>query len=234
MLLKMPPPRVAAVLPEMVELVTARLPLSLKIPPLPDPTVLPETVLPEMVELLTMRVPPFKMPAPLLEVVLPEIVELVTVRSPPFQIPPPPDPKEKPPLRLAVLPEMLELLTVRVPALLKAPPKPEVWAPETVTPEIDKSPPEAILKILKLRLVLPLLPLMISEEALGPVMVSEPAPEVAAIVGRAADPRVIVLAPFVNSDEAKIISSLAEVALASVIACLNEPAPASAVVVTVI
>ena len=109
-----------------------------------------------------------------------------------------------------------------------------VFAPETVTPEMERLPPEAILKILKLRLVLPLLPLMISEEAPGPVIVSEPAPEVAAIVGSAADAKVIVLAPFVNSDEAKIISSLAEVALASVIACLNEPAPKSAVVVTVI
>ena len=171
-----------------------------------------------------------RMPPPLLEVVLPEIVELVTVRSPPFQIPPPPDPKEKPPLRLAVLPEMLELLTVRVPALLKAPPKPEVWAPETVTPEMERFPLEAMLKILKL----PLLPLILSEEALGPVMVSEPAPEVAAIVGSATCRVMVVPAPFVNSEEAKIISSLAEVALASVIACLNEPAPKSAVVVTVI
>ena len=174
------------------------------------------------------------MPPPLLEVVLPEIVELVTVRSPPFQIPPPPDPKEKPPLRLAVLPEMLELWTVRGPELLKAPPKPEVWAPETVTPEMERFPPEAMLKILKL----PLLPLIISEEALGPVMVSEPALEpaleVAAIVGSTVCRVMVVPAPFVNSEEAKIISSLAEVALASVIACLNEPAPASAVVVTVI
>ena len=200
---------------------TARLPLLLKIP---------VPVLPERVELVTVSLPELKMPPPLLEVVLPEIVELVTVRSPPFQIPPPPDPKEKPPLRLAVLPEMLELWTVRVPELLKAPPKPEVWAPETVTPEMERFPLEAMLKILKL----PLLPLMISEEALGPVMVSEPAPEVAAIVGSAADKSVIVLAPLVNSEEAKIISSLAEVALASVIACLNEPAPASAVVVIVI
>ena len=130
-----------------------------------------------------------------------------------------------------------ELEMLRVPELIMAPPLPEVsvvFAPETVTPEIERLPPEAILKILKLRLVLALLPLMISEEAPGPVMVSEPAPEVAKIVGRAADPRVIVLAPFVNNEEAKIISSLAEVALAASIACLNEPAPASAVVVTVI
>ena len=109
-----------------------------------------------------------------------------------------------------------------------------VCAPETVKPEIERLPPAAILKILKLRLVLPLLPLMISEEAPGPVMVSEPAPEVAAIVGRAANPSVMVLVRFVNSEEAKIISSFAEFELASVIACLNEPAPQSAVVVTVI
>ena len=75
---------------------------------------------------------------------------------------------------------------------------------------------------------------MISEAAPCPVMVRAPANDSDLISGKA-DPRVmVVLAPFVNSDEAKIISSLAEVALASVIACLNEPAPKSAVVVTVI
>ena len=141
-----------------------------------------------------------RMPPPLLEVVLPEIVELVTVRSPPFQIPPPPDPKEKPPLRLAVLPEMLELWTVRVPELLKAPPKPEVWAPETVTPEMERFPPEAMLKILKLRLVLPLSPLMVSEGAPRPVMVTVPAVPLPTtvlaltMVGNA-DPSVIVFSP---------------------------------------
>ena len=131
-------------------------------------------------------------------------------------------------------PEIKEFVTVRVPRLLKPAPLPVVLAPETVTPEIERLPPEAILKILKLRLVLPLLPLMTRAKAPGPVMVSEPALVVAAIVGSAPDPRVIVLTPFVNSEEAKIISSLAEVELASVIACLNEPAPESAVVVTVI
>ena len=73
---------------------------------------------------------------------------------------------------------------------------------------------------------------MISEEAPGPLMVSEPAPEVASMAGKAA-PRAIVLTPFKNIEESKIISSLAAVALASRIACLNEPVPVSAVVVTV-
>ena len=171
------------------------------------------------------------MPAPLFPV-FPEMVELVSIRVPALQIPPPTLPTL--PLLVAVFPEIVELETLRMPELLKAPPLPEVFAPETVTPEMERFPPEAMSKILKLRLTSPLLPLMISEEALGPVMVSEPAPEVAAIVGSAADKSVIVLAPLVNNEEAKIISSLAEVKLASVIACLNEPAPKSAVVVTVI
>ena len=62
-------------------------------------------------------------------------------------------------------------------------------------------------------------------------MVSEPALDAAAIAGKAA-PREIVLTPFKNSEEAKIMRSLVAVALASSIACLNEPAPESAVVVT--
>ena len=78
------------------------------------------------------------------------------------------------------------------------------------------------------------MPLILSEEAPGPVIVSEPALVVEAIVGSAPEPSVIVLRPFVNSDEEKIISSFAEVELASVIAWRNEPAPLSAVVVTVI
>ena len=132
---------------------------------------------------------------------------------------------------MAILPERVELETVRVPWLLKAPPwTEEAFAPDTFTPEIDRSPPRAMLKILKL----PPLASMVSEEAPGPVMASEPALEVAAIVGSAADPRVIVLAPLVNSEAAKTISSLALVALASIIACLSEPAPKSALVVTVL
>ena len=143
-----------------------------------------------------------------------------------LKIPPPVFPPE--------LPVIKEFVTVRVPRLLKPAPLLVVLAPETVTPEIARLPPEAILKILKLRLVLPLLPLITRAEAPGPVMVSEPALEVAKISGSAPDPSVMVLAPFVNREEAKIISSFAEVKLASVIACLKEPAPESAVVVTVI
>ena len=85
--------------------------------------------------------------------------------------PPPPGP--------AVLPEIMELETMRVPELLKAPPRPEVWAPETVTPEMKRFPPESMLKMLKLRVALLTfvgsLPLMISEEAPRPVMVTVPA-----------------------------------------------------------
>ena len=119
---------------------------------------------------------------------------------------------------------------LRVPSLLNAPPLPERLAPVTVAPAMVRLPPALILKILKE----PWLASMVSEEAPGPVMASEPAPDVAAIAGRAADPRVIVLAPLVNNEAAKTMSSLALVALASIIACLSEPAPKSAVVVTVL
>ena len=138
--------------------------------------------------------------------------------------------KMPPPLVVVELLFRMELETVRVPALLNAPPLPVViWAPETVTPEMVRLPAALIVKILKL----PWLASMVSEEAPGPVMESEPAPDVAAIVG-SADPREIVLLPFVNSEAAKTISSLALVALASIIACRSEPAPKSAAVVTVL
>ena len=78
---------------------------------------------------------------------------------------------------------------------------------------------------------------MISEEAPGPLMVSEPALDALAIAGKAA-PRAIVLTPFKNIEESKIISSLAAVALASAMASLKErkasvESTESAVVVTV-
>ena len=152
-------------------------------------------------------------------------VEPETLRVPELKMPPPANPP--------MLPEIKELETARVPRLFKPAPLSVVFAPETVMPEIERLPPEAILNILKLREPLPLLPLMTSDEAPGPVMTSDPAMLVAAIVGSEADPRVIVLEPFVNSEAAKTISSLALFRLESVIACLNEPAPASAVVVTV-
>ena len=127
----------------------------------------------------------------------------------------------------AALPEIVELVMVRLPELLKAPPLPDLLAPVTVTPEMARLPAISILKILKL----PWLASINSEELLGPLIVSEPAPDAAAIAGKAV-PRVIVLTPFKNIEDEKIISSLAVVALASIIACLREPAPESALVVT--
>ena len=161
------------------------------------------------------------MPPPLLVAELPEMVESETVRAPEFQMPPPKD---------AELPEMMELSTVRLPELSKAPPlAEEAFAPDTVTPEMVKSPPASTAKILKL----PWLPSMVSEEAPAPVMVSEPAPKVAAMAGKA-DPReIVLLTPPRKTDESKTISSFALVALASIIANLNEPVPESLVVVTV-
>ena len=99
---------------------------------------------------------------------------------------------------------------------------------------MERFPPEAILKILKSRLSVPLLPLMTNEEAASPVIVRVPALEVAAIVGSAACRVMVVLAPLVNNEEANTIVSSREVALAASIAYLNEPGPESAVVVTVI
>ena len=77
-----------------------------------------------------------------------------------------------PPPPVAELPEIVEVEMVRTPALLKAPPKPEeLFAPDTVTPEIVKLPKLATEKTLKL----PLLPLMLSVFAPGPVRVRVPA-----------------------------------------------------------
>ena len=68
-------------------------------------------------------------------------------------------------------------------------------------------------------------------------MISEPALDALSIAGKAA-PRAIVLTPLKNIEEAKIISSLAAVALASAMASLKErkasvESTESAVVVTV-
>ena len=86
----------------------------------------------------------------------------------------------------AEFPESVEFKTLRMPELLKAPPLPEVFAPETVTAEMERLPPEAILKMLKLRVELlrfvGSLPLIVSEEAPMPVMVTVPAvPPVTAV-----------------------------------------------------
>ena len=97
---------------------------------------------------------------------------------------------------------------LRLPELLKAPPLPERLAPVTVTPEMLKLPPVSMVKIRKPPR-LPLLPLMISEEALGPVMVTVPAvPPVIAVLasmmaGNAAVKAMVPITPVL-----KTISSL--------------------------
>ena len=123
------------------------------------------------------------------------------------------------PAAVAVLPEMVELDTERMPKLKKPPPAPVLFAPETVTPEIERLPPEAMLKILKLRFELPpSKPLIVSEEAPGPVMVRVPAEVVEAMVGRDCNTLSRVIVPVTL----KSIISLAEVRLAVVIASLSE------------
>jgi len=109
-----------------------------------------------------------------------------------------------PPPPVAELPEIVEVEIVRTPALLKAPPKPEeLFAPDTVTPEIKKKPPVATEKILKL----PLLPLMLRVFAPGPVRVRVPAVVASAMAG-STPVRDIVAGPLVKSEEAKTMVSL--------------------------
>ncbi len=107
-----------------------------------------------------------------------------------------------PPPESAVLPEMVELETKRVPALLKAPPLPprllnarplpEIFAPETVTPEMVRLPPVLILKILKP----PWLQSMVSELAPKPVMVTVPAVPA---------PTVLLASTMLGNAEAKVM-----------------------------
>jgi hypothetical protein len=213
-LFQIPPPLFSAILLEMVELVTIRVP-PLKMPP---PYV---ALLPERVELETVRLPVLEIPPPYVAL-LPERVELVRVMAPLLLNIAPPE--------FAELPERVEFETLRMPELLKAPPLPDVFAPETVTPEIERLPPEAMLKILKSRLLLPpSKPLMIREEEPGPVIVRVPAVLTFKIVGRAAA-RVMVygLVPV----KLKLMSSLPGVLLARVIAASRDPVPEAAVVVT--
>ena len=158
--------------------------------------------------------PPLARNPPLLKAVLPEMVELEMVRAPRlFQMPPPL-------LPLTKLPEMMELETVRVPPLIKAPPELDVLAPETVTPEIARFPPAEIVKILKLRLTFPLLPLIVRLEEPGPVIVRVPAVEVLSIAGNA---ELSVMLPVT----AKMIVSDSIVRLESTIARLRESGPKS-------
>ena len=101
-----------------------------------------------------------------------------------------------PPCPPTELLERVELETVRVPELEIAPPKNVPLAPETVTPEIARLPPVAMLKTLKLLLVLIVpeelsKPLMISEEASTPVIVRVPALDAFKMVGNA-EARVMV------------------------------------------
>ena len=67
-----------------------------------------------------------------------------------------------------------------MPRLLKAPPLVEIlFAPVTVTPEMKRLPPASMAKILKS----PLLPSMVSDEALEPLMDTVPAePPVIAVL----------------------------------------------------
>jgi hypothetical protein len=114
------------------------------------------------------------------------------------------------------------LVMLRMPELLWMPPPPplaEVFAPETVTPEMVKSPPEAMLKMLKSRLLLPpSKPLIIREEEPGPVMVRVPAVLVEAMVGRDFNTLSRVIVPVTL----KSIISSAVVELAVVMASLSE------------
>jgi len=105
-----------------------------------------------------------------------------------------------------------------VPEFLKAPPERLVFAPETVTPEMERLPPVAMLKMLKSRPLLPLSkPLIIREEEPGPVMVRVPKLVALAMTGKD-DASVIVPTPPVKSDESNTIVSAAAEALAVVIA----------------
>jgi hypothetical protein len=139
------------------------------------------------------------------------MVELEMVSEVPWlKMPPPP---------VAELPEIVEADIARTPALLNAPPLPEVkFAPDTVTPEIERLPKLTIEKTLKL----PLLALMLSVFAPGPVMVRVPAGEVADAMAGSTPVKDIVAGPLVNSDEAKTMVSGPAVLLARSIASLKE------------
>ena len=114
-----------------------------------------------------------------------------------------------------------------------------ICAPETVTPEMLRSPPVAMVKMLKLRVELlgfvGSLPLMVRVEAPGPVMVTVPAvpPPVIGVlalimVGSVAAKVMVPVSPVL-----KTISSLPGVMLAWVIAASRDPAPEAAVFRTV-
>ena len=154
-----------------------------------------------------------------------------------------------PPPYLAELPERMELVTVKVPALLNAPPLPVVCAPETVTPDMLRLPPVAMLKMLKSRneLIVPeesSRPLIIREEAPGPLMVSVPTvvpvpvpvPEAVALASKMVGSEALTVLFWESSVMVpvmlKLMISSPAVAFASIIACLRDPAPESAVLIT--
>ena len=137
---------------------------------------------------------------------------------------------------VAVLPEMVDLLMVRKPALKKAPPpyKVEFFAPETVTPEMVKSPAPLMVKILKSPCVA-WLASMISKEAPRPVIVTVPAVDAFWIFGNAAAK--VIVKGLVPEAKAKVMMSSLGALLARVMASLKEVRPSvgftvSAVVVT--
>ena len=216
--LRIPPPTPRVVLPNKVELETVRVELVLMMPP--PPLV---ALLFEMVELETEMVPPLKLliPPPKPEAEFPEMVESEIVSEVPWLKMPPP--------LVAELPEIVEAEIVRTPALLKAPPLPEVkFAPDTVTPEIERLPKLTIEKTLKL----PLLALMLRVFAPGPVMVRVPAVVASAMAG-STPVKEIVAGPLVKSEEAKTIVSSPAVLLAWAIAASRDPATESKVVETI-
>ena len=138
---------------------------------------------------------------------------------------PPKFPMPPPLFCMAELPVIKEFEMVSVPPLLK-PPLPLTLAPETFTPEIDKLPPDWMLKIPKLRLASPLFPLIVRLDEPGPVMVRVPPVAVVTIEGSL---ELSVMVPVTE----KTIESFASVRLAFNIACLREPVPESLLFVTV-
>jgi len=138
-----------------------------------------------------------------------------------------------PPPLVAELPEIVELVTVRTPALLNAPPLLLNFAPETVTPEMLRLPPEAMLKILKLRVELMVpeessKPLMVSEEEPGPVMARVPlgAPLIKAVASKMVGSEALTVllreSSVIVPVTLKLMMSSPAVALAKLIASLSE------------
>ena len=95
-------------------------------------------------------------------------------------------------------------------------------APETVTPEINRFPPEATEKILKS----PWLPVIVRRVSPGPVIVSAPPEEL-----MAGNPEFRVMVPVPVTPKVIVSAELSE-AFESVMACRSDPAPESFVLVT--